>query len=90
MFGCNLYEMVPPPDGLQGFENLGQFFYRQIHPESRPIDQSSVLVYNDILSNLLIKNRYLHQMEKYWILVKLQKMALFNTSRTIPTKYPIF
>lgn len=36
LFGANLDEMLDP--NLENYENLSQFFYREIKPESRPID----------------------------------------------------
>ncbi|KAJ3302371.1 phosphatidylserine decarboxylase 1 [Kappamyces sp. JEL0829] len=40
--GCNLDEMLE--SDLAVFENLGQFFYRKIRPECRPIDTTAAMV----------------------------------------------
>ncbi|KAL6948546.1 hypothetical protein ACO0QE_001014 [Hanseniaspora vineae] len=42
VFGANLDEMVDPD--LKHYKNLSEFFYRMITPESRPIEESSVIV----------------------------------------------
>jgi phosphatidylserine decarboxylase len=42
IFGVNLDEMQNP--NLKSYKNLSEFFYRQIKPESRPIDQLALLV----------------------------------------------
>ncbi|GMF03472.1 unnamed protein product [Ambrosiozyma monospora] len=42
VFGANLDEMEDPD--LTHYKNLGEFFYRTIRPEVRPIDESATVV----------------------------------------------
>ncbi|OWB68493.1 hypothetical protein B5S33_g174 [[Candida] boidinii] len=42
MFGVNLEEMQDPD--LTHYNNLGEFFYRKIKPEARPIDETCDLI----------------------------------------------
>jgi phosphatidylserine decarboxylase len=44
LFGCNLNEMKTPIDQLSSFQNLGEFFFRELKEGARPIDSSRELV----------------------------------------------
>lgn len=38
LFGCNLDEIEPKD--LKAYKSLGEFFYRKLSPDSRPIDDA--------------------------------------------------
>ncbi|KAI8052510.1 phosphatidylserine decarboxylase-domain-containing protein [Syncephalis plumigaleata] len=42
LFGCNLDEMKDP--NLMHYDNLADFFYRELRDDARPIDDTSILV----------------------------------------------
>lgn len=52
-FSCKLGEMLE--QDLKKYENLGDFFYRQLKPGVRPIDQKSLLVSSHVFSGYLIR-----------------------------------
>jgi hypothetical protein len=76
LFGCNLNEMKDPD--LMHYDNLADFFYRELRDDARPIDGTSILVsiyhstaYIHVCINIIVAtSRSVRLMAVYYIMAR--------------------